>query len=596
MGVFKISMVLWVTFVILAKSSEFEENIKEQVSENLQEKSMVTNNTFDENDDNEEDGWGLEDEVEDIPSCVPNFFKPVSEPCVCVGSGKTIEGSEVGNLYCFPQPNRFQVKIKDNEYQKISIPTEYEHNMVPNKELKSCTPDEQLDVNEVCFCGTENDKENLKNTWLSSFVPLKHICVPLDENEETNRILPYHKLRYCYQNQCQRNSADYKDNLSMQKPVDLNSVLCQNWNERLNDAVELQNVENVFEILHEDESQYIIEWLMKENNTALHIALKKGNEEIVQILLNAFIEDKNENLIEYLMKKNQEKETTLHLASKNGNVKNVELLFNVFGKREIDKELTKNLMKQNKFNEDTIERLNIKFLLDSYKNKLNNKLIEYVMQENNSKDTALHLVSRQNNKEIVQLILNIFGEEEKESLIKCVMKGNIHEDTALHIALQAENDEIAKLLLNLNVFSKYQNTKLVEYMLKENNTNLSVLGIVNHNLAFHTARKEKYELDGYGYHFAHELESLATKIESCEQMRIFLDHKLKNAKNAKTLNDLQQVIESFKDQISSPIVCILDRACLAGPRNAILQFLIFDYDPDMHFLQEEKNTKQNIVQ
>ena len=108
MGLIKISMVLWITFFILAKSS-----------------------------DNEEDGWGLEDEVEDIPSCVPNFFKPVSEPCVCVGSGKTIEGSEVGNLYCFPQPNRFQVKIKDNEYQKISIPTEYEHNMVPNKELKS---------------------------------------------------------------------------------------------------------------------------------------------------------------------------------------------------------------------------------------------------------------------------------------------------------------------------------------------------------------------------------------------------------------------------------------------------------------------------
>ena len=107
MGLIKVSMVLWITFFILAKSS-----------------------------DNEEDGWS-DDEVEITPFCVPNFFKPVSEPCVCVGSGKTIEVAEVGKLYCFPQPNKFQVQIEENKYQMISTPRQYEDNMVPNEELKS---------------------------------------------------------------------------------------------------------------------------------------------------------------------------------------------------------------------------------------------------------------------------------------------------------------------------------------------------------------------------------------------------------------------------------------------------------------------------
>merc|ERR1712034_148159 len=170
------------------------------------------------------------------------------------------------------------------------------------------------------------------------------------------------------------------------------------------------------------------------------------------------------------------------------------------------------------------------------------------------------------------------------------------------------DDEIVKLLLNSNLFSKYQNVNLIQYMLKKNKNNCSVFDTVKQNLALHTAKKDRLEDEFRHYHdhfgpnlpqhlipliqlHNSELETLATKIRSCEQMGIFLDHKFKNAN---TLNDLQRVLKLLKGQTSdqkkdgSPILYILDTWSLAG---SILEFLIFDFDQNLHCLQEEKNTK-----
>merc|ERR1711925_11579 len=237
---------------------------------------------------------------------------------------------------------------------------------------------------------------------------------------------------------------------------------------------------------------------------------------------------------------------------------------------------------------------------------------EYVMKENQEKETALHLVSQKKNKAIIELLLNVFGEEQKENLIKFVMKEDFNKNTALHIALENEDYEIAKLLLNSNIFGKYQNAKLVQHMLQKNTKNYSVLDTVKKNLARHKDEKESFERrrDRHYQHVqnlnAEELnhfanfhnmafdqlpQHLATQIKSCEQMGIFLDNKFENAN---TLNNLEQVIKLFNGQTfdqkndSSSILKILHTNHLAG--SIILKFLIVDFDPNMHYLQEVKTS------
>jgi len=201
------------------------------------------------------------------------------------------------------------------------------------------------------------------------------------------------------------------------------------------------------------------------------------------------------------------------------------------------------------------------------------------------------------------LLLNVFGEEQKENLIKFVMKENFNKNTALHIALENEDDEIAKLLLNSNIFSKYQNAKLVQHMLQKNAKNYSVLDTVKINLVRHKDEKEIFERrrdsfvqsGNYMQHQINEFELIdqrfATQIKSCEQMGIFLGHKFENAN---TLNNLEQVIKLFNGQTfdqkndSSSILKILHTSHLAG--SIILKFLIVDFDPNMHYLQEVKTS------
>jgi len=221
-----IVLIQWITFLILTEISNekydminvISKEIKQQDLEKLQnEQNLMEGNlkrnreyldAMDVLDDSERYDWS-DNEVEIIPDCVPNFFMPVSEPCHCMGSGKTIKENEVGSLYCFPQPNKFKTKFKD-KYETISTPEQYERNMVPNEELKSCVPNGESSIEEVCFCGSEKDKDHLKKNGSQNFVDLKHICVPLSENEKYHSFsllsLPHHKLPYCYRKQCHRNA------------------------------------------------------------------------------------------------------------------------------------------------------------------------------------------------------------------------------------------------------------------------------------------------------------------------------------------------------------------------------------------------------
>ena len=61
-------------------------------------------------------------------------------------------------------------------------------------------------------------------------------------------------------------------------------------------------------VFSEEKQDKLIEYVMKENydkNTALHYAARNRHEEIVKLLLNAFSEEKQDKLIEYVMKENE---------------------------------------------------------------------------------------------------------------------------------------------------------------------------------------------------------------------------------------------------------------------------------------------------
>jgi len=251
MGGIKVSIVLWITFLILTESS-YDKIEEKQDWEEGWEQEEDWKKDWEELSCDKNNYTGFADEIkaqsleecrnnnfllEDLdkqklkehkpnlkrkqilPNCVPNFFIPALEPCVCIGSGKTIEENEVGILYCFPQPNKFKAKI-GNEFKMISTPEKYEDNMVPNEQLKSCAPNRESSVEEVCFCGSEKDKKKLQDDAYDGnhgFVNLKHICLPLHENEKTHGFSlltpPHQKLPYCYRDQCHRNPLIIERNL-----------------------------------------------------------------------------------------------------------------------------------------------------------------------------------------------------------------------------------------------------------------------------------------------------------------------------------------------------------------------------------------------
>merc|ERR1712034_89472 len=118
----------------------------------------------------------------------------------------------------------------------------------------------------------------------------------------------------------------------------------------------------------------------------------------------------------------------------------------------------------------------VKLLLNVFSKKEHQeKLIEYVMKENEYKETALHLASQYGYEEIVRLLLNVFTEEYKEKLIEYVMKENKFKNTALHYASKYEYEEIVRLLLNVS--SKQES---IEYVMKENQDKERALHYASH--------------------------------------------------------------------------------------------------------------------
>merc|ERR1712034_295642 len=108
-------------------------------------------------------------------------------------------------------------------------------------------------------------------------------------------------------------------------------------------------------------------------------------------------------------------------------------------------------------------------LLSNTFSEKNDKLLEYVMKENDEKSTALHYASWNGHKEIVKSLLKAFGEDEKDKLIEYVMKETYNKYTALQMSSFNGHIEIVELLLN--TFNEKEKDKLIKYIRKEDHIN-----------------------------------------------------------------------------------------------------------------------------
>merc|ERR1712034_249960 len=102
------------------------------------------------------------------------------------------------------------------------------------------------------------------------------------------------------------------------------------------------------------------------------------------------------------------------------------------------------------------------------------KLIEYVMKEDNINHTALHFASFMGHEEIVKLLLKTFRDGKDIILIEYVMKEAYNKKyTALHMACFNGHEGIVELLLN--TFNEDEKDKLIQYVKKEDHINHTAL-------------------------------------------------------------------------------------------------------------------------
>merc|ERR1712034_285231 len=87
------------------------------------------------------------------------------------------------------------------------------------------------------------------------------------------------------------------------------------------------------------------------------------------------------------------------------------------------------------------------------------KLIEYVMKEDDDNYTALHYASVDGHEEIIFLLLNTFGQK-KTKLIEYMMKEDSKNCTVLHGDSHKEHEVIINLLLS--AFNEIENDNVVE--------------------------------------------------------------------------------------------------------------------------------------
>jgi len=261
-------------------------------------------------------------------------------------------------------------------------------------------------------------------------------------------------------------------------------------------------------------------WTIELSSAALN-----GDEERMQSLLNAFPEEENENLIEFLMKQNSENYRPLSIATFHGHEEIVKALLNVFSK---DK---------------------------------NNKLIEYIMKKDQNGWTPLLNASCKGHDKIVKLLLDAFPQEQNENLIKYVMMAqNDDKYTSLHLASFWGHEKVVTLLLN--TFGKEKNKQLIEYLMQESQYK---------KIALH-----------------HAVEALHLR-EGCKKVVQLLCQKQNNAINQMLLCDLQKVSQMFNeqnaDQKDNSLLWYLFEDNHCGPgKEIILKFLIIDYSREIHII------------
>ena len=72
------------------------------------------------------------------------------------------------------------------------------------------------------------------------------------------------------------------------------------------------------------------------------------------------------------------------------------------------------------------------------------------MKKNGANNTALHFSAEKGNVETIKLLINVFGEENKELLFTHLMQQNINRKSALQLAVKCGDGNTLEALLNIN--------------------------------------------------------------------------------------------------------------------------------------------------
>ncbi len=247
-----------------------------------------------------------------------------------------------------------------------------------------------------------------------------------------------------------------------------------------------------------------IEELLKENEdldlnnkndkgfTFLHIACACGNLDIVELLIdksvNVGVKDNDGNM-------------PIHLACSNGHKEIVKLLVNedlgeklkkrikLYGNTSIPLKKIDRILRIVPLRKNFLENLGQK-----NKNRMNYEVLEYINMTNQSGDTPLHLACKNNNPDIVKLLLN--------NGAKLDIKNN-KGITPLGLACINENIDIVNLLVDKMYKGKieeefkfaceYNNKRKVEVLLKSNAKSIISEKVLNMEL-FKTVVSENIDI------------------------------------------------------------------------------------------------------
>jgi hypothetical protein len=238
----------------------------------------------------------------------------------------------------------------------------------------------------------------------------------------------------------------------------------------------------------------------------------------------------------------------------------------------------------------------LQFLLHLFKPEIDT-LIEVLIKSNETKKTVFHLALEDYNELTtikVESFLKIFRKTNKnEKLFECLIKGNQNEDSALHVALENKNGKIVELLTK-DIILRKQNQQIVDLFLKKNKNNVNILQHAEEVLNSHFEdEKEK--------HINHHVHGNLRRLPisrcgyygkcSCIQNEYVLTKIFQNAKLS-IERDFQLLSKEFKSKSvqekneCSPIMSLFGKEFLS---NIILKYLVGESDQNLHSnIQEDK--------